>query len=299
MPEILFTPFLEEEGFTEASITDRLDQAKAGLNSVVQQASERGALNENHGGSCVVFMDTIEQTTPSLHQATWGNLWEPVYWNLTNGNGSGDGRQLPPPADGSWEAIGGAPLEINFTPIPLLAATPDDRFGVSCIYVMLNAEVRYVNGVDHQGTVKNVDCGVAITVQWEGFKDDPIPSSQGWFHIYQNMAPADAAFVPPGLVNWCRLPERKVGPAALQLVPGGLNNQLDIWHDISIRTTIRPEDLMRAANELPVGPLPIDLVGAVRGSISLITTDLVETTRTEIRNANLTVIALRGTEALL
>ena len=288
MPEILFTPFLEEEGFTEASITDRLDQAKAGLNGVVKQASERGALNENH-----------EQTTPSPHQATWGNLGDPVYWNLTNGGGSGQGRQQPAPADGSWEAIGVAPLEINFTPIPLLAATPDDRFGVSCIYVMLNAEVRYVSGITAQGAVSNIDCGVAITVQWEGFRDGLIPSSQGWFHIYQNMAPADPAFVPPGLVNWCRLPERKVGPTPPMQLSPDTDDALDIWHDISIRTTIRPEDLIRAANELPVGPLPIDLVGAVRGSISLITTGFAETTRTEIRNANLTVIALRGTEALL
>lgn len=308
MPEITFTPFIEEEAFTEAGIAQRLDAAQNGLNLVVQDASEVGALNHNHGGSCVVFMDTKEQTVEQLHSAQGlpaPGVTGPVYWNLHFGDGSGRGRQSPAPADGDWEAIGSPaplsdPLEIGFSPIPLRAAVPDDRFGVTCIYVMLNAEVRYVLGQKVEqgqpGDVYNTDCGVAVTVMWEGFRMGAIPASQGFFHIYQNKAPAIDPD-PQGLGhldNWCRLPERKVGPSP------GLQGAVasGIWHDISIRTTIRREDLLRAAQDLPGGTLPIDAVGKVRGAISLITSEEAQITTAMIRNANLTVIALRGVEEL-
>lgn len=311
MPEIIFNPFTEEEPFDEAGITQRLDDAKDGLNSIVQNASQGGALNHHHDGSCVVFMDTKEQTQEQMHAAQGLPLamTGPVYWNLNEANGSGDGRQEPVPNDGIWEAIGSPPplsddLEILFTPIQLEAADPDDRFGVTCIYVMLNAEVRWVAGAEHEpnipfpdGNPDNTDCAVALTIQWNGYREGVgAPVDMGWFHIYQNQAPAispdPTGFGP--LDNWCRLPERKVGPTpGLQLVPGGLNDQLDIWHDVAIRTVIRKEDITLLRD---LAGMPINAVGGARGAISLITTDLRQITKAMIRNANLTVIALRGVE---
>ena len=279
MPEVIYTPFVEEEGFTFGSLQTRLDTAKDAINGTIQQASQRGALNENHIGSSVVFMDTKEITTPNTHTATFGGAG-PVYWNNTNGSGSGLGRQDPPPADGIWEPIGPGvdPLEIGFSPIPLMAADPDDRQGVTCIYVLLNAEVKYVSG-EEQGSPFNVDAGVAVTVMINGFRGN---TDFGWFHIYQNQTPEAAPI-------WARLPERKVGSR----YAGASDPHLNAWHDISIRTTIRGEDLERLQ---VISGLPIESVGGVRGAFSLITSTIAPTTTVEFRNANLTVMALRGTE---
>jgi len=333
MPDIIFKSFKEEEPFDEPAFTARFDGASDGINDIVMESTDRGALNEVHLPTSVVFSDTIERgdesvgwpVTHSSHYTSFANIdlgppvvilapagfVGPMYWNLIQGTGSGGGRQGTIPFnDGKWEAIGEAvappdPLEIRFldgggglSPLNFLDPTPDGRLGVTCIYVMLNVEIENIKGFEYDlpyvpGNEVLDPIDAGVAITVQ-WLGTAAEQEIDWFHTYQTISPADIGVYGSAAPNNIYARLPERKTSRVMSPDKFFGNVPNKWFDLAVRTVIRIEDLERIKTEFGVGSL--DGIGGVRGSVSLIATETYPMTTVKIRSANLTVLLLRGDE---
>ena len=313
MGEINYTPFTEEEAFTEANITSRfIALSQQGIDDLTATAFRDGCLNENHFPSFVSYAATVEfpaDATAAAQQnvlnVNYTSDWDAsatAQTGLTYFNASTSSSALMnyPPNDGAWGPIedgAGNHLKITLPAALDLSAAFDSRFGITDLLVMLNVQVEDFTA--YEAGTNNIiaspadadNFGIAVVIQVS-------PDNSSWYHLYLG----DSAYTNGSASGTApyryRITERRAEPSGLERDVGGtLNNRLPSRRDIAIRTIINSSSIHNCVNASNVKGT-ISSIRYIRAAVSIIKCASFYDKKivARIMKANMTVMALRASE---